>query len=745
LSVIASSNQKLLRKATEHHELERSDRNSASLDPVGGLPLPNNLRSYFEPRFAHDFSAVRLHYDAQAATAAERINAKAFTLGNSIGFGRGRFAPHTPQGRELLAHELAHVVQQSRGPGSPPPGADPRSELDAHQAAKAVAGTGGIARVRTASGTGIARADDDKTPFWKRTLNPLYQKALKVLPPPAAAKLEELNEDARKFVQNNKITDAQLDTAARVIEPVVAKVDAVLSAAKPPPAAKTTSSAVPGAPVTSKAGAKAATPVINTDTLSPQARKEFEDAAQNWAEIDLAFKEGERLDGDLSDYSKDPDYIDQFEGTPEYDAFTKTVRLQFKDGKSYVLQPKIVRALLETGTASPSPLLLFSRNVFNHKITPSNMNRTTTPRLVEWIADNREVIENSDLLLSAGKGTAAVAQKRINDRLVRQLAGSPVEIATTEILMAQSEGGENLEKALAVYQILKLPLALVGTAGTKGVGGKAPDVPPGQRPYSIDISDIPQQPLELETPVQFLERQALARGAHSGIDVSGAERGALELQSSADWLATQGRSGPPPGGLDVKLTNQRPPFGWRLSRADELNYVQLSPDINPSPRGTVKFRTMGYDPAPPPGGGTRQFGPRNYTWDAQGNLTEASTTELTLGIRDKSYYSSFEGLQTNENYGHLLGVQFGGIDAQIGRFGGFRQAASVNLSGGAWRSAEEAAFRATVQLHEAGQSYRVVAQAGGFVNKAPSSTRIFVESGNRIVYDSGWIANPVSP
>jgi hypothetical protein len=59
-----------------------------------------------------DLSAVRVHTDERAAESASAVNALAFTLGNRIVFGRERYAPNTPAGRRLLAHELAHVAQQ---------------------------------------------------------------------------------------------------------------------------------------------------------------------------------------------------------------------------------------------------------------------------------------------------------------------------------------------------------------------------------------------------------------------------------------------------------------------------------------------------------------------------------------------------------------------------------------------------------------------------------------------------------
>jgi hypothetical protein len=78
----------------------------------GGTPLDTANRTFFEPRFGQDFSRVRLHTDANAAQMAESLNAKAFTLGNDIAFGANQYSGDTSAGRNLLGHELAHVVQQ---------------------------------------------------------------------------------------------------------------------------------------------------------------------------------------------------------------------------------------------------------------------------------------------------------------------------------------------------------------------------------------------------------------------------------------------------------------------------------------------------------------------------------------------------------------------------------------------------------------------------------------------------------
>lgn len=80
----------------------------------GGQPLPSSVRNFFEPRFGLDFSSVRVHTTTQAEESAVQIGAQAFTAGSHIAFGAGKYAPETPAGQRLLAHELTHVVQKSQ-------------------------------------------------------------------------------------------------------------------------------------------------------------------------------------------------------------------------------------------------------------------------------------------------------------------------------------------------------------------------------------------------------------------------------------------------------------------------------------------------------------------------------------------------------------------------------------------------------------------------------------------------------
>jgi len=78
----------------------------------GGRPLDGATRAFFEPRFGHDFGAVRVHDDAQADASARAVAARAYTVGAHVVFRAGGYAPSSVSGRQVLAHELAHVVQQ---------------------------------------------------------------------------------------------------------------------------------------------------------------------------------------------------------------------------------------------------------------------------------------------------------------------------------------------------------------------------------------------------------------------------------------------------------------------------------------------------------------------------------------------------------------------------------------------------------------------------------------------------------
>lgn len=104
---------------TLQHRSDRSGAPSGNVPPIvqevlgtPGRPLNPVVRRHLEPRFGVSFGDVRVHDDGQAGRSARAVGARAFTSGRDIVFGPGEYAPHSTEGKRVVAHELAHVVQQ---------------------------------------------------------------------------------------------------------------------------------------------------------------------------------------------------------------------------------------------------------------------------------------------------------------------------------------------------------------------------------------------------------------------------------------------------------------------------------------------------------------------------------------------------------------------------------------------------------------------------------------------------------
>jgi flagellar biosynthesis GTPase FlhF len=110
-------------RGTGRTGLQRRDEGGFEADPQlegrlaadrgGGNPLPEETRAFMEPRFGADFGGVRVHTGSEAAQMSSELSAQAFTHGQDIYLGAGRYDPGTTAGKRLLAHELTHVVQQT--------------------------------------------------------------------------------------------------------------------------------------------------------------------------------------------------------------------------------------------------------------------------------------------------------------------------------------------------------------------------------------------------------------------------------------------------------------------------------------------------------------------------------------------------------------------------------------------------------------------------------------------------------
>lgn len=85
----------------------------------GGRPLHDGVRSSMEQGFGADFSGVRVHTGNRADVLNRSLNAKAFTSGSDIFFGKGQYNPGSSSGQQLIAHELTHTVQQGAVAKSP--------------------------------------------------------------------------------------------------------------------------------------------------------------------------------------------------------------------------------------------------------------------------------------------------------------------------------------------------------------------------------------------------------------------------------------------------------------------------------------------------------------------------------------------------------------------------------------------------------------------------------------------------
>jgi hypothetical protein len=132
------------------------------LEAGRGQPLEQSVRVAMERRLGHDLGSVRVHADAAAGASARSVNADAYTVGEDVVFQSHAYRPHTAAGRRMLAHELAHVIQQRAGPvgGVPAPGGIKLSEpSDAFEReAERVA-------ERAAGGSGAGEGDEARGPL----------------------------------------------------------------------------------------------------------------------------------------------------------------------------------------------------------------------------------------------------------------------------------------------------------------------------------------------------------------------------------------------------------------------------------------------------------------------------------------------------------------------------------------------------------------------------------------------------
>jgi len=101
---------------TRKQETNQDAHSAVDLDlPTSdGLPLERSVAAYMEPRFGYSFEDVRIHTSSQSAELSHELNARAFATGKDVYFRHGEYNPGTKDGKQLIAHELTHVVQQGQ-------------------------------------------------------------------------------------------------------------------------------------------------------------------------------------------------------------------------------------------------------------------------------------------------------------------------------------------------------------------------------------------------------------------------------------------------------------------------------------------------------------------------------------------------------------------------------------------------------------------------------------------------------
>ncbi len=130
-----------------------------------GRSLDAATRGALGARLGADFSHVRVHTDAQAAASARAVNALAYTVGRDVVFGAGQYAPTTPQGQRLLAHELTHVIQQgTASPDTTSLAVGPTDDAFEREAASVAEGVGGVQAATDHRGGVLQREPDPQAP-----------------------------------------------------------------------------------------------------------------------------------------------------------------------------------------------------------------------------------------------------------------------------------------------------------------------------------------------------------------------------------------------------------------------------------------------------------------------------------------------------------------------------------------------------------------------------------------------------
>lgn len=153
--------------ATSAQQLDESVARAIEDRRGGGRPLDDGTRAEMEGSLGHDLADVRVHTDSDAHQLNEAVSARAFTTGNDVFFKQGTYDPSSSSGKELLGHELTHVVQQREGTSGLGAGEVSHPSDAAEQHAESVgqslaAGEAAAPAPSAAASAGVAREADEE-------------------------------------------------------------------------------------------------------------------------------------------------------------------------------------------------------------------------------------------------------------------------------------------------------------------------------------------------------------------------------------------------------------------------------------------------------------------------------------------------------------------------------------------------------------------------------------------------------
>jgi hypothetical protein len=292
----------------------------------------------------------------------------------------------------------------------------------------------------------------------------------------------------------------------------------------------------------------------------------------------------------------------------------------------------------------------------------------------------------------------------------------------------------------------------MGGAHDQGAFERKPEPPaqPGANPATGQpVEGLPQAQVPPEPQAVVQAEVAASDGApaehdrHAPIELGPEPEGPMELTGPLPDETAPPRA----DAIDIGDTKGDPDMK-PMDRPDEQNYVQYGDLDGKKINKHKEHRNAGATIVPPPGGGTVQHGDRLYTFDASGKLIRAETSKVGPGYRDAAFYKNAPGTgkAAGYDYGHLLGVQFGNLDAATGRNAGVPMASTINQGGGAWHAAES---RIAANLEQVGSApYRLVGEATDFKGSVPGKVRLRLEVGppnGHLSVDSGWIPNVHQP